>query len=146
MYIIQEGVTAVNPKYTTAFHGTGPLVATPQSGTYKDLANWTGIALESPPCQDFGFNNPRFPIYTSTYNITAQRKAYNLYASAISGAHNSYYNSIFMFEDYSSGGVRDRSNDASAFGFHSEHLLAAPLIIYNSTGQAQDNAVKELGT
>jgi hypothetical protein len=48
MYIIQEGVTAVNPKYTTAFHGTGPLVATPQSGTYKDLANWTGITLGSP--------------------------------------------------------------------------------------------------
>jgi hypothetical protein len=39
MYIIQEGVTAVNPKYTTAFHGIGPLVATPQSVTYKDLAN-----------------------------------------------------------------------------------------------------------
>jgi hypothetical protein len=51
-----------------------------------------------------------------------------------------------MFEDYASGGVRDRSNDATAFGFRDEHILAAPLIIYNSTGQAQDDAVKQLGT
>lgn len=146
MYIIQEGVTSVDSKYTAPFHDIGPLTITPQSGTYLDLAKWTGIALDSPPCQDFGFSNPRFPIYTSTYNITAQRKAYDLYASAISGADNPYYNSIFMFEDYPSDGVRNRENGASAFGFRNDYLLSAPLIIYNSTGQAQDDAVKQLGT
>ncbi|KAI4647672.1 hypothetical protein J4E93_004082 [Alternaria ventricosa] len=146
IYIVQEGVTTVDPKYTAPFHNIGPLAATPQSGTYKDLAKWTGIALESPPCQDFGFNNPRFPIYIKSYNITAQRKAWDLYSSAIAGADNPYFNSIFMFEDYASGAVRDRSNDASAFGFRDAHTLAAPLIIYNSTGKAQDDAVKKLGT
>jgi len=143
---VQEGVTTVDSKYTAPFHDIGPLAATPQSGTYKDLAKWTGIALESPPCQDFGFNNPRFPIYINSYNVTAQRKAWDLYSSAVAGADNPYYNSIFMFEDYASGAVRDRSNDASAFGFRDAHTLAAPLIIYNSTGQAQDEAVKQLGT
>lgn len=146
IYLVQEGVTAVDAKYTTPFHDIGPLAATPQAGTYKDLAKWTGIALDSPPCQDFGFNNPRFPIYISTYNVTAQRKAWDLYASAISGADNPYYNSIFMFEDYASAAVRERSNDATAYGFRNEHILAAPLIIYNSTGKAQDDAVRELGT
>ncbi|KNG44194.1 FAD-binding domain-containing protein [Stemphylium lycopersici] len=145
MFIIQEGATAVDPKYTTPFHDIGPLAITPQSGSYQDLAKWTGIALESPPCQDFGFNNPRFPIYISNYNVTAQRKAYDLYASAISGADNPYFNSIFMFEDYPSSGVRDRDNSASAYGFRDAHLLSAPLIIYNSTGEAQDESVRELG-
>ncbi|KAJ5059245.1 hypothetical protein J3E74DRAFT_428841 [Bipolaris maydis] len=146
MYIIQEGVTFVESKYTAPFHDIGPLTITPQSGSYLDLAKWTSIALDSPPYQDFGFNNPRFPIYTSTYNITAQRKAYDLYVSAISGADNPYYNSIFMFEDYPSDSVRHRDNSASAFGFRNDYLLSAPLIIYNFTGQAQDDTVKQLGT
>jgi hypothetical protein len=151
MYIIQEGVTSVNPKYTTPFHALSPLAITPKSGTYLDLAKWTGIALDSPPCQDFGFSNPRFPIYTSAYNTTAQRKAYDLFASAISSsggeAQSPYANSIFMFENYPTAGVRVRDNSASAFGFRDEyHLLSAPLIIYNSTGPAQDEEVKQLGT
>lgn len=145
MYIIQEGVDAVDTKYTKPFHDLKPLAISPQSGTYKDLAKWTGIALESPPCQDFGFNNPRFPIYTKSYNLTAQRLAYDAYASAVSSADSPYFNSIFMFEDYASAGIRSRDNSASAFGFREDLILAAPLIIYNSTGKAEDASVKELG-
>jgi hypothetical protein len=145
MYIIQEGVTAVDSKYTKPFHDLNPLVITPQSGTYKDLAAWTGIALASPPCQDFGFNNPRFPIYIKSYNTTAMRKAYDVYAAAISGADNPYTNSIFMFEDYSTGGVRAKNNMASAFGFRQDLVLGAPLIIYAPTDAARDAEVKALG-
>jgi hypothetical protein len=145
MYIIQEGVDAVDPKYTTPFHNLGPLVITPKSGTYQDLAAWTNIALDSPPCQDFGFNNPRFPIYTTTYNITAQRTAYDLYASAVSGADSPYYNSIFMFENYATAGVRAVDNEATAFGYRQGQILAAPLIIHAPNGTAVDAAVEKLG-
>jgi hypothetical protein len=145
MYIIQEGVNAVDPKYTKPFHDLGPLVISPQSGTYKDLATWTGIALASPPCQDFGFNNPRFPIYTKSYNISAQKKAYDVYASAVSGDDSPYYNSIFMFEDYATAGVRARDNSATAFGFRQDLILAAPLIIYGPSDKAKDVAVEQLG-
>jgi hypothetical protein len=145
MYIIQEGVDTVDTKYTKPFHDLEPLAIKPQSGTYKDLAAWTNIALESPPCQDFGFNNPRFPIYTKSYNTTAQRKAYDVYASAISGADSPYNNSIFMFEDYATAGVRARDDSASAFGFRQDRILAAPLIIYGPTDKARDNAVEKLG-
>jgi hypothetical protein len=145
MYIIQEGVEAVDSKYTKPFHELDPLVVTLQSGTYQDLAAWTGIALDSPPCQDFGFNNPRFPIYTKSYNTTAQRKAFDLYASAVSGIDSPYYNSIFMFEDYATAGVRARDNNATAFGFREDLILAAPLIIYEPTDAVQDAAVKDLG-
>jgi hypothetical protein len=146
MYIIQEGTKTVDARYTKPFHDLGPLRATPQNGTYHDLAAWTGIALDSPPCQDFGFNNPRFPIYTKAYNTTAQKKAYEIYASAIGGANSPYTNSIFMFEDYASQGIRDRPAGASAFAYRDAHILAAPLIIYAPTNKTQDDAVKSLGT
>ncbi|KAL5119207.1 hypothetical protein ACEQ8H_002918 [Pleosporales sp. CAS-2024a] len=145
MYIIQEGVEAVDSKYTQPFHDLGPLAIKPQSGTYKDLAAWTNIALDSPPCQDFGFNNPRFPIYTKSYNITAQRQAYEVYAAAVAGTDSPYYNSIFMFEDYATAGVRARSVDSSAFGFRQDLILAAPLIIYAPTNKTRDTAVERLG-
>jgi hypothetical protein len=145
MYIIQEGVKVVDEKYTAPFYDIGPLVSTPQSGSYQDLAAWTGIALDSPPCQDFGFNNPRFPIYFKEYNIAAQREAYDVYAAAISGADNPYTNSIFMFEDYATEGVRARDNSASAFGFRNDLILGAPLIIYAPTDAARDAEVKALG-
>jgi hypothetical protein len=145
MYIIQEGVTAVNSRYTKAFHELGPLVIKPQSGTYKDLAAWTGIALESPPCQDFGFNNPRFPIYTKSYNTTAQKLAYDAYAKAVSGVNSTYYNSIFMFEDYASTGVRERDDSATAFSYRQDLILQAPLIIYEPSDKIRDADVKNLG-
>jgi hypothetical protein len=124
MYILQEGVKAVESRYTKAFHDLNPLVINPQSGTYRDLAKWTGIALDSPPCQDFGFNNPR---------------------KAISGADNPYTNSILMFEDYASAGVRARPVDATAYGFRQDLILAAPLIIYAPTDAARDAEVKKIG-
>ncbi|KAF1979872.1 FAD-binding domain-containing protein [Bimuria novae-zelandiae CBS 107.79] len=145
MFILQEGTTTISPQYTAPFHALSPLASTPQSGTYLDLGAWTNIALASPPCQDFGFNNPRFPIYIPTYNTTAQRLAYDLYASAVGGASSPYTNSIFMFEDYSSGGVRARDVGATAFGFRQDLVLAAPLIIYGSTGAEEDKYVSDLG-
>lgn len=145
MYIVQEGVDTVDSRYTKAFHDLGPLKATPQKGTYNDIAAWVGIALDSPPCQDVGFNLPRFPIYTKSYNTTSQRKAYDLYASAVGGAASPYSNSIFMFEDYASEGIRSRAAEASAFAFRDAAILAAPLIIYASGNQTEDAAVRKLG-
>jgi hypothetical protein len=145
MYIVQEGVNAVESRYTKAFQDLGPLKTTPQTGTYNDVAAWVGIALDSPPCQDTGFGTPRFPIYTKAYNTTAQKKAYDLYASAIGGSASPYTNSIFMFEDYASEAIRSRSADASAFAFRDAHILAAPLIIYAPGNATEDAAVRKLG-
>ncbi|KAJ5289467.1 Acyl-CoA N-acyltransferase [Penicillium atrosanguineum] len=129
MYIIQEGVKAVDSIYTKPFHDLGPISVSPDSGTYKDLAAWTGITNSSPPCLKIGMANPRFPIYLESYNVAAQKKVWDIYAPAVRGS-SPFNNSIFMFEGYSAEGVHAVPHDSTAFAFRSENLLVAPLINY----------------
>lgn len=143
-YIIQEGVKAVDSIYTKPFHDLGPISATAQSGTYKDLAGWTSIAVDSPPCQKLGYANPRFPIYLEQYNVSAQKKAWDIYAPAVRGS-SAFNNSIFMFEGYSVEGVHAIPAESSAFAFRSENLLAAPMINYLPAGPALERKAADLG-
>ncbi|KAH8887629.1 FAD-binding domain-containing protein [Thozetella sp. PMI_491] len=143
-YIIQEGVTSVDSAYTEAFHNIGPLSVEPVSGTYLDLAEWTGIALNSTPCLKLGTANPRFPIYVPQYNATAQKAAYDLFAAEVSGS-SAFNNSLFMFEGYSEQGVQAVDSDSSAFAFRSDNLLLAPLITYESDGGELDARAASVG-
>lgn len=143
-YIIQEGVTTVDSAYTQPFHDIGPLSIQPASGTYTDLASWTGIANNQPPCQKGALANPRFPIYLQSYNVDAQTKAYNVFANAVRGT-SAFNNSIFMFEGYSMEGVQAIPSGSSAFAFRSENILAAPLINYLPAGSTLDSQVANLG-
>ncbi|KAJ5959954.1 FAD-binding type 2 [Penicillium vulpinum] len=144
VYLIQEGVTAIDSIYTKPFHDIGPLAIVPQAGTYKDLAAWTGIALDSAPCQNMGMANPRFPIYLETYDVPAMRKAWDIYEPAIRGTSPFSY-SILMFEGYSFGGVHKITTRESAFPFRSENILAAPMINYVPVDQALEDKAVALG-
>jgi hypothetical protein len=143
-YIIQEGVRAVDPAYTKPFHDIGPLSVQPIGGSYTDLAEWTGIALASPPCQKAGLVNPRFPNYLESYNISAQKKAYDIFANEVRGT-SAFNNSIFMFEGYSMQGVKAIDSKSSAFAFRSENILSAPLITYAPAGPDLDQRAAQLG-
>lgn len=89
-------------------------------------------------------NNPRFPIYVESYNIEAQRKAYDLFASSISG-NSPFNNSLFMFEGYSNEGVKAIASDSTAFAYRSDNLLFAPLITYSPNGTETDQKAATLG-
>ncbi|KAK8071880.1 FAD-linked oxidoreductase [Apiospora saccharicola] len=129
-YIVQEGVDVVDPIHTEPFHQLGPIKSEPRSGTYRDLAAWTGISLADGPCQKTGNANPRFPIYLKEYNPQAQREVYELFREATTGPNAHFANSLFMFEGYSQQGVKAFADDASAFAYRSDNLLVAPLLIY----------------
>ncbi|KAI8951699.1 putative FAD-dependent oxygenase [Xylaria longipes] len=144
-YIIQEGVTAVDPVYTSPFHDIGPISSEAMSGTYRDLAAWTEIAVDSPPCQKAGLANPRFPIYLLEYNVTAQREAYDAFAANIGGADSPFSNSIFMFEAYPQQGVRAIDSKTTAFAFRHDNLLVSPLLTYAPAGKEFDDQVKSIG-
>ncbi|KAI0458562.1 putative FAD-dependent oxygenase [Xylaria acuta] len=144
-YIIQEGVTVVDPVYTNPFHDIGPISSEPKSGSYRDLAAWTGIAVDSPPCQKAGLANPRFPIYLREHNVTAQREAYDAFAADVGGADSPFSASIFMFEAYPQQGVRAVDSHSTAFAFRDDNLLVSPLLTYTPAGKELDDQVERLG-
>ncbi|KEZ42841.1 FAD-dependent oxygenase [Scedosporium apiospermum] len=146
-WVIQEGVTSVDPIYTQPFHNIGPIVAEPSSGSYLDVSTWTGISLDAAPCQKAGFANPRFPLYLKSYNVSAQRQAYDLFASSIGGFGSTpFSNSLFMFEGYSMQGVQAIDSQSSAFAFRQDNLLTAPLITYEPAGSQLDAQAAALGS
>ncbi|KFY01573.1 hypothetical protein V490_00837 [Pseudogymnoascus sp. VKM F-3557] len=145
MYLIQEGVDVVDAAYTKPFNDLGPIVTTPTSGTYLDLAKWTGISLSDTPCQKTGNANPRFPIYLKSYNPTAQRKVYDLFAQATTNASTPFSGALFMFEGYSTQGVKAIGDDATAFAYRSDNLLVAPLLTYTPNGKALEDQAFKLG-
>jgi hypothetical protein len=119
------------------------LSITPDNGTYNDLAAWTGIALDSPPCQKDGHVNPRFPLYLDEYNVTAMEAAWSIFSSAVSSGP--FTGSLFMFEGYSTQGVRAVDDASAAFAFRDANVLSAPLITYEPAGPALDAKAKALG-
>lgn len=135
---------SVDTSITQPFYNLNPISVTAQSGTYQDLAAWTQISLDAAPCQKSGLVNSRFPLYLQTYNVTAQKLAYDLFASSVNG--NSPLNSsIFMFEDYSSRGVKAVDNESTAFAFRDANILSAPLMTYMPTDAARDKEAAQLG-
>jgi hypothetical protein len=145
MYLIQEGVNAVDVAYTKPFLKLGPITTQSLSGTYRDLAAWTGISLDATPCQKTGNANPRFPIYLKSYNTTAQGLVYDLFRQATTNASSPFSNSLFMFEGYSQQGVKAIRDDASAFAYREDNLLVAPLLTYTPNGPGLDEVASKLG-
>ena len=143
-YIIQEGVSAVDSVYTQPFRDLGPFAVTPDSGTYRDLAGWVGISLDAPPCQKAGLANPRFPVYLSAYNATAQQELYAAFAKG-TNASSPWANSLFMFEGYSMQGVEAVNSASAAYAFRDDNLLIAPLIQYTPAGQVLDQQAAQFG-
>ena len=145
MYFIQEGVDVVEEVYTAPFASLGPIITQAASGTYRDLAKWTGISLDDTPCKKTGNANPRFPIYLKSYNTTAQAQVYELFKQATTSTSTPFSNALFMFEGYSQQGVKAFNKDATAFAYRGDNLLAAPLLTYTPNGTALDKVASDLG-
>ncbi|KAJ5115393.1 hypothetical protein NUU61_001152 [Penicillium alfredii] len=56
------------PKYTDPFTNLGPVITDRKTGTYPDLAQWTGMSNDSPSCQKSGLANIRFPVDIQGYS------------------------------------------------------------------------------
>ncbi|CAG7952061.1 unnamed protein product [Penicillium salamii] len=142
--IIQEGVTAVDSSYTAPFHALKPISTETHTGGYLDLAKWVGVTTTDGPCQKTGAMNPRFPIYLETYDVAAQKEAYELFAENIRG--DSIFNgSLYTFDGYSMEGVRSLDDKSSAFAYREQNVLTAPLITYMPDGPELDAKAAALG-
>lgn len=141
---MQEGAKAVDSAYTAPFHSMGPISIEPQSGSYTDLAKWVGITTTSGPCQKDGAMNPRFPNYLETYNVAAQKKAYETFAEGVRGS-SVFNNSLVTFDGYSTEGVKSIDVKSTAFAFRDQNVLMAPLIAYMPGGAELDKKAATLG-
>ncbi|CAK7226376.1 hypothetical protein SBRCBS47491_006211 [Sporothrix bragantina] len=146
-YLIEEGVDAVNVTVVDAFNALSPLSSVPGTGTYLDLAAWTGIDLSAGPCQKTGNAYPRFPIYMTQYNTAAIRNAYNLFKEMTTATNSLFAGSLFLFEGYAQAGVKAPGDDATAFAYRSDNILAAPMVGYTPDGTAAlDQTAHNWGT
>ena len=143
-FILQEGVSVVDKRYTDPFTALGPAVTDSGTGDYTKLAAWTSNGEKDPPCQKAGFVNTRFPIDLEVYDVPAQRKVYNDFAAGLK-ATPALNNSLFLFEGYSLQGVKAVPADSTAFPFRQNNLLVAPLIIYSPAGKDLDKKAEKLG-
>jgi hypothetical protein len=89
-------VNTVDAAITQPFLNLSPISTQSLSGTYKDLAAWTGISLADTPCQKTGDANPRFPIYLKQYNPAAQAQVYELFKQATTNASTPFSDALFM--------------------------------------------------
>lgn len=144
VYLLQEGVKAVNAKYSAALKSLGPVRVENTPGTYTDLAAWTRVSMDDPPCQKLDSNNIRFPLYLESYNITAVRKVYDMFAAALRDKPE-FANSMILFENYPRQGVQKVKNKDSAFAFRNDGILAAPLINFRPGNKDVDGLAIVLG-
>ncbi|CAK7212664.1 hypothetical protein SCUCBS95973_001540 [Sporothrix curviconia] len=146
-YLIEEGVDAVNATVVDAFNAISPLSSVPATGTYLDLAAWTGIDISAGPCQKIGNAYPRFPIYLTQYDPAAVRNAYTLFKEMTTANGSLFTGSLFLFEGYSQEGVKAPGDDATAFAYRADNILGAPMIAYTPDGTAAlDQTAANWGT
>ncbi|KAI1188078.1 FAD-binding domain-containing protein [Nemania serpens] len=129
LYVLQEGVTAVDSAYTKPFHGLNPVVATAGTGTYTDLTTWLDNTLTSPPCQKAGLVNMLFPVDVELYDVSAQRKVYDLFSS-VTHQTPALNRSVIFFEGYPVEGVKAVPSDQTAIANRADNVLISPFISY----------------
>ncbi|RYC58252.1 hypothetical protein CHU98_g7969 [Xylaria longipes] len=143
-FVLQEGTKSVNSIYTEPFHSLGSLATEAAGGSYTDLPAWTGNSNDAPPCQKAGLVNIRFPIDLQTYNVAAQRKVYDLFASTTKTTP-ALNGSLFLFEGHSLDGVKAIPSDQTAFPNRAANLLVSPLLSYAPSTPALDKTAADLG-
>jgi hypothetical protein len=134
----------VDSVYTEPFTQLGPEVQNTGSGTYPDLASWTGNSNDSPVCQNAGLTSLRFPVDLQSYDPAAQRKVFDTFAS-VTHQQSEFYNSLFLFEGFSLQGVQAIPADSTAFPHRQGNLLVSPVVIYAPAGASLDRKAKDFG-
>ncbi|KAK9413949.1 putative FAD-binding PCMH-type domain-containing protein [Seiridium unicorne] len=143
-YILQEGVTTVDPAYTKPFQDLGPVSTTTGSGVYPDIPSWVGWDNAAASCQHTGLANMRFPVDLESYNVQAMRKIYDLFESATRETP-ALNGSFFLVEGYPLQGVRAAPSGLSAFPFRADNLLVAPVISWVPSGSDIAQKAVDLG-
>lgn len=143
-YILQEGVNAVDTKFTAPFTALGPAVSDGAAGDYRDIPRWTANGAEQAACQK-GLAALRFPIDLQVYDIPAQRQIYDLFTSTIQETP-ALNTSLALFEGYPVQGVQAVPAASTAYPFRESHLLVSPVMLFKEGSPELTQKAEALGT
>lgn len=87
-------------------------------------------------------SNVCFPLNLQSYDIQAQRAAFDAFAKGTSQG-SGFNNSLLIFEGYSAQGMQSVPSESTAFPHREDTLLVSPLIVYSDP--ALDDKARELG-
>ena len=116
-----EDSLAEEKKLAAPFHALNPVVTDGGQADYTQLPGITGNGLADPPCQH-GASWQRYPVGLQEYNIETQRQLFAAYAD-ITAQHPALNNSFYIFEGYSTQGVKAVPDESTAFPHRSDNLL-----------------------
>lgn len=121
-------------------------MATADTGPYTDLTTWLGNTLTSPPCQKTGLVNILFPVDVELYDLSAQRKVYDLFSS-VTHQLPALNRSVIFYEGYPVEGVKAVPSDQTAYANRADNVLISPFISYAPSRATPelDKAAADLG-
>jgi hypothetical protein len=119
--IFYQGVDVVPAKYTEPLLAIGTLHAAANVTDYPGLALIDGTNMDNAVCTQHDSVNMMFPISINTYNIAAQRAAFDAFNDFTSDP--TFINSAVLFEGYSTQAVKAVPSDSTAFPHRSDNFL-----------------------
>lgn len=138
--IMYDGSKADGEQYVAPFRAIGPAVNITTTGiAYKDLYVQGGLGLDGTICRE-NENILGFPNGIMSWNGTAMRKAFNLFAEIT--ADKTFATSVFLLESYGMKGVHavDTKSSAVPSGERENGILVAPIFWW--AGHKEENVQK----
>ncbi|KAI0125392.1 FAD-dependent oxygenase [Xylariales sp. AK1849] len=131
--IFYQGANTVPPRYTAPLLAIGPVVAAANVTDYPGLALIDGTTIDSAVCQQHNAVNMMFPISIRSYNVQAQRAAFDAFNAFT--ADTTFINSAVLLEGYSTQAVKAVRSEDTAFPHRADNFLITPVVSYtvNST-------------
>lgn len=119
--IFYQGVDAVPNDYTVPLLAIGPAIAKANVTDYPRLTLIDGTNINNAVCTQHDAVNMMFPISIKSYNVQAQRAAFDAFNSFT--ADTRFLNSAILFEGYSTQAVKAVSSDTTAFPHRADNFL-----------------------
>lgn len=124
-FLLYQG-PAVPSQYSSSLNALSPLSHMKGITPFIDLPAVLGFSADGTACLP-GKTWLRFPASTTTYNISALRKAYDIFASF---PDNLAKHSSVITEAYSTQGVQAVAAESTAVPDRGNHLLLAAFVVY----------------
>lgn len=119
--IFYQGVDAVPSDYTVPLLAVGPAVATANVTDYPGLNLIDGTDINNAVCTQHDAVNMMFPISIKSYNVQAQRAAFDAFNAFTADAR--FLNSAVLMEGYSTQAVKAVPSDTTAFPHRADNFL-----------------------